>query len=111
MANTSQSRKRARQEKLRRARNMSIRTRLRTVIKAAVAQAGSDTAGAAFTKMQSTLDRAVRTINVPMRTAARIKRRVNQRIHQARLAAAASKPAEATPAPAEATPAAASTSN
>ena len=83
MANSPQSRKRARQEKVRRARNAGVRTHFRNVIKSARAQAGTENAGAAFRQMQSTVDKAVQKINASPKKAARIKHRVNRLLRAA----------------------------
>ena len=93
MANSAQSRKRARQEKTRRARNAGIRTHFRTAIKRARAAAGGDGAAESFRQMQSTVDKATQKINVPAKTAARLKRRISRQ-HKAAALAAPADPAE-----------------
>lgn len=79
MANTNQSEKRARQNRTRRLRGQSFRSRYRTMVKRARAAADNEDGKAfaeAFATMQSVADRAVAKKLMHRNTVARIKRRI-----------------------------------
>ncbi|MGI9306033.1 MAG: 30S ribosomal protein S20 [Gammaproteobacteria bacterium] len=80
MANTKQSEKRARQNRVRRRRGQAIRSECRTMIKKARAAAGGDekTGRAAFAAMQAVLDRAGGKKLLPPNAVSRIKSRINK---------------------------------
>ncbi|MBE8158851.1 MAG: 30S ribosomal protein S20 [Betaproteobacteria bacterium] len=78
MANTRQSEKRARQGRARRLRGQAVRSRCRTMIKKARAAAGGKESRAAFTAMQSVLDRAAGKKLMSANTVSRIKRRISK---------------------------------
>ena len=78
MANSPQSRKRAKQAQERRSRNQGVRTRFRTVVKRARAAASDpERAREAFIMMQSCADNAARRGVVSRGTVSRLKRRIN----------------------------------
>lgn len=76
MANTKSAIKAARQSEERRARNRSVRTRVRTATKAAVAAVGSPAEQDALRTAQSVLDRAARKGVLHPNAAARRKSRL-----------------------------------
>ena len=83
MANSPQSRKRARQNVVRRLRNMSQRSSLRTAIKKflkAVANRDQDAATASFRAATVSIDRAVSKKLHHKNRAARLKKRLNNRL-------------------------------
>ena len=83
MANTSQARKRARQNDKRREHNHSLRARMRTGIKSFVKSvAGNDreAATAAYRNAVSLLDRMAGRGLTPKNRASRLKSRLNNRL-------------------------------
>ena len=83
MANTSQSRKRARQAETHRQRNAGQRSTMRTAIKSVIAaiNAGdSDAAKSALAVSPTVLDRAVTHGLIHKNKAARHKSRLNKRV-------------------------------
>lgn len=83
MANSAQSRKRARQNSTRRLRNMSQRSALRTSIKKFLKLVGAgDREGAteAYRRATSDIDRAAAKNLHHKNRAARLKRRLNNRL-------------------------------
>ena len=83
MANSAQARKRGRQNEVRRQRNQSARSRLRTSIKKVVRaiRAGDhEAAAAAYRDAVPTIDRAAGRGLIHRNKAARHKRRLNARI-------------------------------
>lgn len=84
MANTKQTAKRARQNKIRRDHNASLRSRMRTYLKRtkAAIEAGDKTAAStAYKETVSILDRTVSKGIIHKNKAARHKRRLNAQIH------------------------------
>ncbi|HIG44187.1 MAG TPA: 30S ribosomal protein S20 [Gammaproteobacteria bacterium] len=80
MANTAQARKRARQAEVRRTRNVSQRSAMRTAIKktiAAVQTGDYETAPSAYRAVVPVLDRAVTHGLIQKNKAARHKSRLN----------------------------------
>ncbi len=85
MANIRSAIKRARQSEKRRARNRSIRTRVRNVSKqvvVAVAAGDGAAAGNALTVAQSVIDRAAKRGVLHRRAAARRKSRLARRVNR-----------------------------
>lgn len=83
MANTAQARKRARQAEVRRQRNASARSRMRTTVKktqGAVAAGNKEEAEATFKAAMPVIDAAVSKGLLHRNTAARRKSRLNARI-------------------------------
>ena len=83
MANSNQSRKRARQAVKRRAHNMSLRSMMRTCLKSVVTQIESknkEGAQAAFKVAEPALDRMVSKGLIHKNKAARHKSRLNAKI-------------------------------
>lgn len=83
MANSPQARKRARQAEVRRQRNSSQRSMVRTYLKkveTAIASGDQKTAQDAYTKAVSVLDKAARKGKFHANKAARHKSRLNARI-------------------------------
>lgn len=83
MANTPQSRKRARQSVKRRAHNTSLRSKLRTYIKKvryAIADGNKQEAQAAFTNAVPVIDRMAGKGFIHKNAAARYKSRLNAQI-------------------------------
>lgn len=83
MANTAQARKRARQSLQRRARNMSLRSELRTAIKSvrkAIARGDKTAAQSAFKAAQGTIDSIADKKIVHKNHAARQKSRLSAAI-------------------------------
>jgi len=83
LANTAQSRKRARQNEDRRARNTGRKSMMRTHIKhvrAAISAGDKDKANAEFKTTVSILDRLAGQGLIPRNTAARWKSRMNAAI-------------------------------
>ena len=83
MANSAQARKRGRQNEIRRRRNQSARSRLRTSIKKVVRaiQAGDrEAAGSAYRDAVPAVDRAAGRGLIHRNKAARHKKRLNARI-------------------------------
>ncbi|QGG80906.1 30S ribosomal protein S20 [Litorivicinus lipolyticus] len=83
MANSPQARKRARQAEGRRARNASLRSRVRTTIKkviVALNAADADAASSAFQAVQPEIDKMVNKGIFSANKAARTKSRLNARI-------------------------------
>ncbi len=83
MANTAQARKRARQNLKRRAHNRSLRSKLRTAIKAvrlAVASGNKAEAQTVFVQTQSVIDKMVGKGIIHKNTAARYKSRLSAKI-------------------------------
>ena len=83
MANSSQTRKRVRQHEVRRRRNQSARSRLRTAVKTvlrAIRSGDREAATAAYREAVPTIDRAAGRGLVHKNKAARHKRRLNARI-------------------------------
>lgn len=84
MANTKQTAKRARQNKIRRDHNASLRSRMRTYLKrtkAAIEAGDKAAASTAFKETVSILDRTVSKGLIHKNKAARHKRRLNAQIH------------------------------
>ena len=85
MANIRSAIKRARQSEKRRARNRSIRTRVRNVSKRvvmAVATGNGSAAGSALTAAQSVIDRAAKRGVLHRRAASRRKSRLARRVNR-----------------------------
>lgn len=83
MANTPQARKRARQNTTRRMRNMSQRSTIRTQIKNFLEQVESndpEAAKAAYRTAVSAIDRGAANNLYPDNRAARLKKRLNNRL-------------------------------
>ena len=83
MANSPQARKRARQAEGRRARNMSLRSRVRTSIKkilSALHASDAEAAQAAFKAAQPEIDSMVNKGILSANKAARTKSRLNARV-------------------------------
>lgn len=83
MANTKSALKRIRQSEKQRARNRSVRTRVRTASKAALTAVGTPAAEEALRTAQSVLDRAAKRGVLHPRTAARRKSRLAKRANAA----------------------------
>ena len=85
MANSAQARKRARQNQTARLRNASQRSNLRTSLKnfvTALQSKDSDAAKAAYRDATSSIDRAIHKGLHNKSRAARLKRRLNDRLRQ-----------------------------
>ena len=85
MANSKQSKKRARQSVIRRDRTMSLRSKMRTAVKKArkaIAEGQLDAAKAAFKNAESVVDSMVSKKIVHKNTAARYKHRLNAHLKQ-----------------------------
>ncbi|MDH3691678.1 MAG: 30S ribosomal protein S20 [Gammaproteobacteria bacterium] len=85
MANSAQARKRARQNKVQRLRNASQRSAMRTQIKGLLKSTGDDDKQAletAHRKAVSAIDRAARKGIEHQNKAARLKRRLNERLRE-----------------------------
>ena len=83
MANTKQSAKRAELSEVRRKRNASRRSEMRTLIKKvrkAIAEANAETAGTAYNVAQSIIDRYARKGLVAKNAASRYKSRLSRQI-------------------------------
>lgn len=83
MANSPQARKRARQAEGRRARNASLRSRVRTTVKKVIAALNAqdaEAATAAFVAAQPEIDKMVNKGIFSANKAARTKSRLNARI-------------------------------
>jgi small subunit ribosomal protein S20 len=83
LANTLQSRKRARQSEKRRQHNASLRSRLRTRIKAvskAIDKGDKETAQSAFKDAVSVIDKTASKGLIHKNSAARTKSRLNNRL-------------------------------
>ena len=85
MANTKQARKRALQSERRRARNRSVVTRVRNIVRSLRKTAESDGKAAAgmLSKTVSELDVAVRKGVLHSRTASRLKSRISKTVAKA----------------------------
>lgn len=84
MANSAGSKKRARQAITRRSRTVALRSMVRTYIKkvhAAIAAADYEKAQAAFVTSQPYVDKMVSKGVLHKNTAARIKSRLNAKVH------------------------------
>ena len=83
MANSAQARKRGRQNEMRRLRNQSARSRLRTSVKnvlRAIRSGDRDAATAAYRAAVPVIDRAAGRGLIHKNKAARHKRRLNARV-------------------------------
>lgn len=83
MANSAQATKRARQAEVSRQRNVSMRSKMRTMLKkveVAIASGDQAAANAAFRVAQSRLDAMARKNVITKNKAARSKSRINARI-------------------------------
>jgi len=83
LANTKSAIKRIKQAERQRTRNRSVRTRVRTAGKAALAAIGTPEAAAALQTAQSVIDRAAKRGVLHPRAAARRKSRLARRANAA----------------------------